>query len=451
MRFLLIAIFAVLCLSAPLSAEKRHGKRLPRPPVARPQKFRGEPRKPMVATLTKRPARKVTQTTLRLVAPNGTKVVPLMGSLDLTASFYLPVWLGTPGQLVNLLIDTGSTDLVVYGRQCQGCPATAMRYSVSASKTGSDQTCDQMDYQCTNQCQYTMTCEFQDDYGGGGSISGNVVQDTVGFGGWNQSYIYFGQITDDSVPGDFVIPPEDGIMGFAFEGLSAWQQPSAFSYFENVYQSFSLCLSVNPPPVIEMGTNYRSTQKSSFNWTTIYDNPGWFGVYVEDAGMGGKSLGLSKSDYNDAAGYGVIVDSGTTFIIVTSQIFKVYTERLEAMCAAGVNLVGVCGQNSTSSILAGNCFNMTAADVALYPSISWTLYNPDNKDQPFTLTAGPEAILQEVCGGPGNGYAFGIQPMDSTPIILGDVLLQNYHVVFDTNSMYMGFGPLSGCPAPSKK
>jgi hypothetical protein len=30
-------------------------------------------------------------------------------------------------------------------------------------------------------------------------------------------------------------------------------------------------------------------------------------------------------------------------------------------------------------------------------------------------------VLQEVCGGPGQGYAFGVQPMDDTPIILGDV------------------------------
>jgi hypothetical protein len=46
------------------------------------------------------------------------------------------------------------------------------------------------------------------------------------------------------------------------------------------------------------------------------------------------------------------------------------------------------------------------------------------QDHPFTLTIGPQAILQEVCGGPGQGYAFGVQAMDSTPIILGDVLVR---------------------------
>ncbi len=71
--------------------------------------------------------------------PSGTRVLPLLGSLDVTASFYLPMLLGTPGQKVNLLIDTGSTDLVVMGGSCQGCPAAAQRYFLGKSKTGSDQ------------------------------------------------------------------------------------------------------------------------------------------------------------------------------------------------------------------------------------------------------------------------------------------------------------------------
>jgi hypothetical protein len=102
--------------------------------------------------------------------PSGSRVLPLLGSLDVTASFYLPMSLGSPGQVVNLLIDTGSTDLVVMGGGCSGCPPNASRYFLSKSKTGSDETCDDMDYACTNQCEYSFNCHFEDDYGGGGSI-----------------------------------------------------------------------------------------------------------------------------------------------------------------------------------------------------------------------------------------------------------------------------------------
>ena len=42
-----------------------------------------------------------------------------------------------------------------------------------------------------------------------------------------------------------------------------------------------------------------------------------FIVYLTDAGIGGKSLGLSASRLN--TGYGWILDSGTTFIIVDTE------------------------------------------------------------------------------------------------------------------------------------
>jgi hypothetical protein len=39
--------------------------------------------------------------------------------------------------------------------------------------------------------------------------------------------------------------------------------------------------------------------------------------------------------------------------------------------------------------------------------------------------------------------------MDGVGVILGDVLMQNWHVVFDKNSGYLGFGSQSSCPIAS--
>jgi len=43
----------------------------------------------------------------------------------------------------------------------------------------------------------------------------------------------------------------------------------------------------------------------------------------------------------------------------------------------------------------------------------------------------------------------GIQGLDiqDAGIIIGDVVLQGYHVVFDKNLDKIGFGPLSSCPS----
>ena len=412
----------------------------------RAQKLKSAPLS-TVLSLTRRAPRPVADmpaSSLRLTLPSGVQHLPLLGSLDTTSSFYLPLSIGTPPQKLNILVDTGSTDLVVFADGCSGCPRTAANYSQSRSSTGSSASCQELDFQCSNDCSFSMTCAFADDYGGGGKIVGSVLKDVVTLGSWALDHVFFGAINDDEVSGDFVIPPEDGIMGLAFDTLSAWRQPCAFTYAvqqQNAYNSFSMCLDATP--VLELGTNYYATQKSAFNWTEMYNSPGWLSVYLEDMGMGGTSLGIGKSSLNRA---NVIVDSGTTFLIVSSEMMKVFTKRLDAMCASGVNLVGVCNETAKSSILAGNCFNMTEADVALYPSVYFSLYNPDDSSAPFTLTIGPDAYMQQVCGGVGQGYAFGIQAMDSTPVIIGDVLIQKYHVVFDKQAMRIGFGPLSGCP-----
>lgn len=45
----------------------------------------------------------------------------------------------------------------------------------------------------------------------------------------------------------------------------------------------------------------------------------------------------------------------------------------------------------------------------MYPSMYFDLSNHDSKGKSFTLTVGPQALLVEICGGPGMGYAFGVQ------------------------------------------
>jgi hypothetical protein len=87
---------------------------------------------------------------------------------------------------------------------------------------------------------------------------------------------------------------------------------------------------------------------------------------------------------------------------------------------------------------------MNAAQMQAFPDINIVL------DQgPFLTMKGPDYLFEgtNVTG----VWCLGIQIYDSLPVIIGDVVMQNYHVVFDKQASQVGFGPLSGCPTSKKQ
>jgi len=156
---------------------------------------------------------------------------------------------------------------------------------------------------------------------------------------------------------------------------------------------------------------------------------------MTDIKVNNGSLGISEHTMNEN---GVIVDSGTTLFIVNPAMFTTIQNYLQALCKS-VPLVGICGVSFNNSIFNNNCFLMTPAQVAQYPSLSVTLAGTTDLAIPQT------AYLWQGAGIPGY-YCFGIQAAKKLPVILGDVFIQNYNVAFDRNKGKVGFGPLSSCP-----
>ena len=73
-----------------------------------------------------------------------------------------------------------------------------------------------------------------------------------------------------------------------------------------------------------------------------------------------KSLGVSKFDLNEN---GVIVDSGTTLLIVSEKVNKALIALFNSMCSS-TNLVGVCNVTTGKSLFDGYCYSMTPDDVS---------------------------------------------------------------------------------------
>jgi hypothetical protein len=369
----------------------------------------------------------------------GQYTFPLQGNINQYAEFFVNISIGSPTpQILRVQVDTGSTDLVVYATGCDKCPTASnvTWFDPAKSKSNDPIDCDDDEYDCdVNNCWDDDYCPLEIQYGGGGSINGYAATDTIALGALS-AHASMGLI--QQISGPFENIGVDGCWGFAYEGLSSWGDGPVVShmiYDHKLYASFSLCLT-ETNPVLDVGVSYQGD--SSFEWTKVTDQD-WYTVDMEDFSVGGVSLGISHFDLNEN---GVIVDSGTTLFIVSSKVNKALEARFNAMCST-TNLVGICNVTSGKSLFDGYCYSMTTDDIALFPNISTTLKGTS------ALNVPPQAYLWEGAGIEGM-YCFGFEYIESAggdlPIILGDIIMQNYHVVFDLDHNQVGFGPLSSCP-----
>lgn len=364
----------------------------------------------------------------------------MIGNLTYWGEFFAIIGVGTPAQYVPVQVDTGSVDLIIYSPQCgTGCNATAT-YDYTASSTSNAITCEDTDYYCNqDDCNFDPdgTCDWEDDYGDGASIKGQVVTDVITVGNrTTTSTAALGPINSVNAPGGFEATGVDGIWGFAFQPLSGWQGDPVFDTLVgdfNLYDSFDMCLFQNNG-VLNLGQDF--SKDSRFQWTPIQQDV-WYTVYIEDWLFGGVSLGISAYDLN---WNGVIVDSGTTLIIVDQQINAAIQKLFYSYCPT-VKLPGICGLPLNASLFGNQCFQMTNQQVNQFPNMTISMYNENAN---FPLTISPSDYLWQGAGVPGY-YCLGIQEMDGLGVILGDVLIQAFHVVFDVAQDAVGFGPLSSC------
>eukprot|EP01122_Echinamoeba_exundans_P006372 TRINITY_DN1773_c0_g1_i1.p1 TRINITY_DN1773_c0_g1~~TRINITY_DN1773_c0_g1_i1.p1 ORF type:complete len:225 (+),score=59.28 TRINITY_DN1773_c0_g1_i1:723-1397(+) len=224
-------------------------------------------------------------------------------------------------------------------------------------------------------------------------------------------------------------------MGLAYPTISSWGSPSILNSIEkanNLYPSFTMCLIPNRAS-IALGADVSSN--NAYQWTAITQQE-YYSIYLTDVAVAGQSLGISPSKLNANQ---VIVDSGTTLLIVTNGVMKAFQNRLQSMCST-VNLPGVC---DGGALFQGQCVSMTSSDIANFPSLSFTA-----KGTSSLAISGSQYLLNNLDdnGNPTDQYCLGIQSQDGIPMILGDVFMQNFAIAFDRKTSKVGFAPTSVCP-----
>jgi len=345
--------------------------------------------------------------------------------------------LGTPPQPFKLQIDTGSADLLVYSVGCKGCGSDVALFDLSDSSSGRRVFCKNDLYNCAQSGCSGSYCDFDDRYGDGSHVSGQVITDVFTIGNLKAN-ISFGMIEDSSQ--NFEPPGVDGIWGLAWYTISDWNGTSAFQNVVNqlgLLDRFAMCLTDSP--VLQLGG---PTTDDGLTWSSVIQKS-YYVVQMNDMQVDGRSLGVSSKYYNQDPG--CIVDSGTTLLLVPSQAFSALYTAFMALCKS-VSLKGVCGMSESSSIFgsggATNCANMEASDIAKFPNVTVLLQGAE----PLSIS-GQDYLLPVKSG----CYTLGIVDGQTNGVILGDVFIQRFFTVFDRTNMRVGFGDLSLCPSANPK
>ncbi|KAJ3904047.1 aspartic peptidase domain-containing protein [Lentinula edodes] len=128
---------------------------------------------------------------------------------DDDASYFATLSIGTPGQSMSVVLDTGSSDLWVTGSGCQSCDEQTPTFDSSKSssfKSSSSSSSSSKGGQTT--IQY-----------GSGAVAGALAQETVELGGFTvqgQTFLLADELTSGLLDG-----PVSGIMGLGFEAIAS--------------------------------------------------------------------------------------------------------------------------------------------------------------------------------------------------------------------------------------
>ncbi|EJD40428.1 acid protease [Auricularia subglabra TFB-10046 SS5] len=215
--------------------------------------------------------------------------------------YYGPVAIGTPGQVLNVDVDTGSADLWVQS----GCPdCTSAQFQTKRSKT----------YKSANK-------RFSIQYGSG-SATGSLAVDTVSIAGVTVKEQYFGVVNRPS--NDFKGTPSSGLIGMAFSSIATSGKPT---FFENAIAGglspfFSVHLTRGAVRGSEvcLGCYDGSKTSSPVSWMPVTSKTYWA------TAMNGFVINRQPVTLN-AAIYAAI-DTGTTLVYVPASLAQQIYQRI---------------------------------------------------------------------------------------------------------------------------
>lgn len=192
-----------------------------------------------------------------------------------------------------------------------------------------------------------------------------------------------------------------------------------------------MCLTSAEGGILDLGHLNASRYSGEILYTDIV-HEGWYNIAVRDILIGGQTLGVPEFLYlTTVDSLGAFVDSGTSVILLAPYAFGVFQELM-----LGLDLPQV------STLFSGsNCANLTAAEIAMYPDMTFTIKGSAGQPD-FNVSLQGVNYLMPV----GDGLVcLGVAGVPSIGVILGDIIMTNYYIAFDRVNSRLGFASIASC------
>eukprot|EP01094_Clydonella_sp_ATCC50884_P014066 TRINITY_DN2441_c0_g1_i1.p2 TRINITY_DN2441_c0_g1~~TRINITY_DN2441_c0_g1_i1.p2 ORF type:complete len:459 (-),score=144.92 TRINITY_DN2441_c0_g1_i1:38-1414(-) len=364
--------------------------------------------------------------------------------------YWTAITLGNPPQSFEVAVDSGSSDLIVPAKGCDGChPENTGEYDPSASSSSLDISCTNGTYRCArcvdSQCSFfnsyetcNLTAPTQPC-----SVSGPLYSDAFAMGDLTTN-VAFGAITSQTSNFEqfFVI---DGVIGFAFDSGSSFRGTSPFQSLVNsgqIADQFAMCLHADDGGVLTLGGADMKYASGEFEYTPLVKSLGGYVLYVikmTDILVGGASIGVEPSVYARNGFGGTVVDSGTNVLLLPSAAFAGIKKTVQAaMCPSSVP--GVCND---PGLWSGECYKYTSEEIAAFPSMQL-----DINGVKLNMTGADYVVNNGTAG----ISCLGIKDTGLVGLtIIGDTTMQEYYVLFDRENKRLGWAPVDAdaCSLPS--
>ncbi|CAK7231860.1 hypothetical protein SBRCBS47491_008072 [Sporothrix bragantina] len=303
-------------------------------------------------------------------------------------AYTIPVSIGTPPQVLQLDLDTGSSDLWVFSSETPSSEVNGQTvYDPSKSSTSKLQS------------GYTWSIS----YGDGSSSSGNIYADTVSVGGVSVTgqAVELAKKVSSTFTSDSVT---DGLIGLGFDSLNTASPKAVQTFFGNAESQldsplFTADLKHNAPGTYDFGFINSSLYTGDITYVPVNTNPGYWTFTSSGYGVGSSSFVSSSLSG--------IADTGTTLLYLPLTIVKAYYKQVSG--------------SSNSNTYGGYVFPCSAT----LPTFTFGVGSARITIPGTYMNYGPVSTGSSTCFG-------GLQDSSDIGInIFGDVALKSAFVVFN--------------------